>query len=821
MKLVAAFALLAGLAVFSLLADEPATTADKLFQAIRGGDPAEIKALLKAGVPVNARDARGNTPLTAAALNDDADVLELLLDAGAELNATNGAGANALMRAATFKEKTRLLLARGADVKARSRLGNTALLLAAREPGNSGAVKLLLDGGADPNATNVLGATALMAAAAAGDADSVLLLIDAGADVNAKPEMDAFGFAWGGGRTPLMWAAFRGDQVLARLLLKRGAKVDEFTAGGSALTQAAWGGRAEMARLLLEAGAQVNQRDLVANYTPLHWAACSERSSPALVEVLLAHGADPNAEGGQPVDNFLGATETPLSLARKRGETPIVQALLKAGAKDVPSQVRKAKASDPTSGHAGARTVAEAVQLAVQPLAKTAEESVATYLRHASKQDCVACHQQQLPLAAMSLAHSRHIATDRGVTSHQMELLIRSFSATHFNRGGEEHNILEMDFQTTFHPEPAIVDGYISLDLTLERQPASDATDSMVHQLATIQNSDGRWSWNLPRPPIQASDITATASAVHTLQLFGIPARRRELNSRVERARAWLLKAEAETNEELVHQLLGLAWAGEETSVLKKHAAELVRQQRADGGWSQLPGLESDAYATGQSLYALMEGAKTSAEDPAVRRGVHFLLQTQLADGTWHVRTRSHPFQPPMESGFPHGRDSWISSAGTSWAVMALATSLDPSQAPPTTQVLARKASLSPAKTSAVAGNATPPVEFARDIQPMLERSCLACHSGERPKGGFQITDRASILRGGNRGEADVIPGNPAASPLLHFIQDQVEDLEMPPVAKRGKFPALTKAEVAMLTGWIAQGADWPQGATLRVSEVK
>jgi ankyrin repeat protein len=128
-------------------------------------------------------------------------------------------------------------------------------------------------------------------------------------------------------------------------LLARGAKVNEFTVGGSALTQAAWGGHVEVARLLLEGGAQVDQRDLVANYTPLHWASSSERSSPALVEFLLARGADPNAEGGQPVDNFLGATETPLSLARKRGETPIVQALLKAGAKEASKPVHPSKAT--------------------------------------------------------------------------------------------------------------------------------------------------------------------------------------------------------------------------------------------------------------------------------------------------------------------------------------------------------------------------------------------------------------------------------------------------------------------------------------------
>lgn len=816
MKTATLLALLGWIVCTPMLAGEPASSAQTLFQAVRAGDRSAVQALLKRNAAANARDELGNTPLMAAALNGDVAMLELLLKAGAEVNSSNKAGATVLMRAATFEDKVRLLVTRGADVNARSPLGNTVLTLAARKPGNSGAVKFLLDRGADPNATNVLGATPLMAAAAAEDLNSVRALLDRGADVNAKPRMDPFGFAWGGGRTALMWAAFNGNEPMIRLLLERGAKVNEFTVGGGALTQAAWGGQSTVARLLLDSGAQLDQRDLLANYTPLHWAASSERSSPALVELLLARGADANAEGGQPVDNFLGATQTPLSLARKRGDTPIVQALLKAGARDSAAPAGSEKSTPQTSTAPVAKTVAEAIQRALPPLTRTAEGSVPTYLRHASRQDCVTCHQQQLPLAAMSLAESRHIPTDRQVRHHQIELLIRSFSADHFHLGAEKHNILEMGWQTTFHPEPAINDGYFSLDLNLERQPASEVTDSMAHQLATIQHPDGHWSWNLPRPPIQASDITATASAVHVLQHFGIPARRRELDSRVQRARSWLAETKAETNEERVHQLLGLAWAGEIPGTLGSLAEALIREQRADGGWGQLAGLESDAYGTGQSLYALMEGGGVSSSQPAVRRGVEFLLRTQLADGTWHVRTRSHPFQPPMDSGFPHGKDGWISAAATSWAVMALAASLDPSQVPPTAPVLAEVATRAPSIAAPAAAGSDAGIEFTRDIQPLLERSCVACHSGERPKGSFRVTDRASVIRGGARGEPAIVPGNPDASWLMKAVQDQVEDLEMPPVAKRGKFQAMTKEEIAKLSAWISQGSNWPENITLK-----
>src|SRR6185503_15860323 len=126
-------------------------------------------------------------------------------------------------------------------------------------------------------------------------------------------------------------------------------------------------------RLLLDAGAQVDQRDLIANYTPLHWGASSERLSPAVVELLIARGADVNAEGGQNVDNYLGVAQTPLSLARKRGDTPIVQALLKAGAKDLPTAAPMTKTRQQASASLGAKTATEAVQRALLPLTKTCE----------------------------------------------------------------------------------------------------------------------------------------------------------------------------------------------------------------------------------------------------------------------------------------------------------------------------------------------------------------------------------------------------------------------------------------------------------------
>jgi squalene cyclase len=102
---------------------------------------------------------------------------------------------------------------------------------------------------------------------------------------------------------------------------------------------------------------------------------------------------------------------------------------------------------------------------------------------------------------------------------------------------------------------------------------------------------------------------------------------------------------------------------------------EVLAAQKPDGGWSDLPSMESTAYATGKSLVALRT-AGMPATDPAYKRGVAWLLAHQDVDGSWYVQTRAMAFQPDFDPGFPHGHDQFISQAGTNWAAMALTMSL-------------------------------------------------------------------------------------------------------------------------------------------------
>jgi hypothetical protein len=68
-------------------------------------------------------------------------------------------------------------------------------------------------------------------------------------------------------------------------------------------------------------------------------------------------------------------------------------------------------------------------------------------------------------------------------------------------------------------------------------------------------------------------------------------------------------------------------------------------------------------------------------------------------------------------------------------------------------------------------------------------------------------------LKGGQSGEPAVLPGDSRASKLLRMVTDQVEDLEMPPLVKRSKYPALSEAEVALLRSWIDEGLPWKTAA--------
>ena len=112
-------------------------------------------------------------------------------------------------------------------------------------------------------------------------------------------------------------------------------------------------------------------------------------------------------------------------------------------------------------------------------------------------------------------------------------------------------------------------------------------------------------------------------------------------------------------------------------------------------------------------------------------------------------------------------------------------------------------------------------IDFAHQIKPLLERSCTACHSGEKPRGLFRVDGRDAILKGGASGEAAIVPRHSEKSLLIDYVSEKAPESEMPPRAVRERFPALTTDEVALLRAWIDQGAEWPPGVLLASPEMK
>jgi hypothetical protein len=215
---------------------------------------------------------------------------------------------------------------------------------------------------------------------------------------------------------------------------------------------------------------------------------------------------------------------------------------------------------------------------------------------------------------------------------------------------------------------------YILLGMAAEKYPSDAITGVWARYVKNNQSPDGRWQCAALRPPLESSDFEVTAASIKALRAYGPRSQRPIYDKAVERGVRWLESAQPAGTEDHAFKILGLVWGGGSHEAIRKTARNLLALQRSDGGWGQLTSLASDAYATGQALVALRESRVIAVDQRAYRRGIQFLVNTQLEDGSWFVRTRALPVQPYFDSGFPHGPDQFISAAATNWAAMALAT---------------------------------------------------------------------------------------------------------------------------------------------------
>lgn len=610
----------------------PDPKAEPILKALRDGDKQSFKKLAGENKKVgNLRGAGGTTPLMQAVLYGDADAVKLLLEQGADPNLRNDAGATALMWAVDDFAKTRLLIEHGADVNARSEDARTPLLIAAGRFANTEVVKLLLERGADlaAKSPDLRGyQTVLSEAARTGDESLLRLLIERGANVKTAGAVALFNAA-------------RTDCAKCFELLLGGADRATLIRAGAILSPPIWDGRAIKA--LLARGVDANLREPKGN-TLLMLAANADVESLETIKALIERGADVNAKNPD--------GRTPLDFARMRGPNPIAEFLAKAGAKEGAAATYTPPAPKP------AASIRAALERSV-PLLQKAD---AIFLQRSG---CVSCHHNTFTTMTVALARKSGVKVDEQAARQQTQKIAAYLE-----------NWRERTLQGIGIPGESGSITYILQGLAAENYLPDAATNAMARYVAAQQLPDGRWRRFTHRPPMTSSDIQITAVALRALQVYGPQVQRAQYERAVKRATNWLMQAQPQTTDEHVFQLLGLAWAGvkPENEIIKQGVRILLAEQRTDGGWAQLPALASDAYATGQVLVALSQAGALAVTDAAYKRGQQFLLQTQLADGSWYVRSRAVPLQPYFEGGFPHGQDQWISAAATNWAAMALAT---------------------------------------------------------------------------------------------------------------------------------------------------
>jgi ankyrin repeat protein len=326
-----------------------------IIDTARKGDVAAVQALIRQNADVNARAADGMTALHWAVRGQHVALVDALVRAGADVSARNRYGITPLSLAAEAGSPVLVerLLEAGANPNSVVTEGQTVLMVAART-GNPEVIRRLVASGADVNVRESwMGETALMWAAAANNAPAVRTLVELGAQVNARsatvpypeqkpaePSNYVASFVPKGQWTPLMYAARENAIAAVRALVDAGADVNlQDPEGVTALLEAVLNLHYDLAKVLVEKGADPKVADK-AGLTPLFavvemrtptWERSrprleerSEVDGPALIGILIDHGADPNAAlTGRQLARYHGGG----SAAFGAGTTPLMQAV--------------------------------------------------------------------------------------------------------------------------------------------------------------------------------------------------------------------------------------------------------------------------------------------------------------------------------------------------------------------------------------------------------------------------------------------------------------------------------------------------------------
>ena len=296
---------------------------------------------------------------------------------------------------------------------------------------------------------------------------------------------------------------------------------------------------------------------------------------------------------------------------------------------------------------------------------------------------CFSCHHQTLPLlSVVESARTTGHPIDSAWIKTQSDITHAYFNERIDDMNAGDHV-----------PGGATTVGYGFWAMRMTDQPADDTTTAMAAYLLQVQGKarlkggdpadlgrveNGRWTTSCRRPPMQGSDVADTVLSLLGMEKYASASQRPAFAKSKAAAMKWLAQARLERQEDRIWRLWGIHELGGDEPAKQAVRNDIFKVQQADGGWSQAEDLPSDAFSTGQTLLMLCKTG-TAVDHPAIQKARDYLLQTQLGDGSWLVKSRvKNKVQPYFENGDPHGEHQFLSTAATAWAVAGLAQLLPP-----------------------------------------------------------------------------------------------------------------------------------------------
>jgi hypothetical protein len=279
--------------------------------------------------------------------------------------------------------------------------------------------------------------------------------------------------------------------------------------------------------------------------------------------------------------------------------------------------------------------------------------------------NCASCHHASLVICAMREAKHFGRNVDEPVLAELTKWVAES--------GNGKFGLARPESAPKAASPKAI---YFALALGTDPRPDASVQEGLKLLLTTVeaeQTGNGSWStWPGTRPPI-FGDSDESLTALATLAVLPVAATG-DVEAQAVRDRAFKWLAETKTDDDPQSITLRLVlWnrLGRPAQEWEPLVRRIKDRQNADGGWSQANDMASDAWASGQALYALAHaGIKSNQE--AISRGQAFLVKTQRADGSWSMTSRpTAPGGPGSTSLIP------ITGAGSAWAVLGLVRSSD------------------------------------------------------------------------------------------------------------------------------------------------